>query len=58
MLTRYFTAIGAFILIALVIRNLLTRQQQRVLHGLVTVFAKILLAVSALSALLAFLFRG
>ncbi|ULJ62838.1 hypothetical protein MIS46_01835 [Wielerella bovis] len=52
MLTRYFTAIGILLLLALMVRVLLNRQQKQVLHQFVSVFAIILLLISLLYALI------
>lgn len=57
MLTRYFTAIGVLFLLSLIVRILLNRQQKRVLHQFVTVFAKTLLIISLLSTLITLLNR-
>lgn len=50
MFTRYLTLISAFILILLIIRNLLTRQQQRSLDTATKQIAKILLITSLIAA--------
>ncbi|MCG7656313.1 protein MIGRI [Wielerella bovis] len=52
MLTRYFTVIGILLLLALMVRILLNRQQKQVLHQFVSVFAIILLLISLLYALI------
>lgn len=49
MLSRYFTAIAFLILCALVIRNLLTRRQQRAVSELVSLTAKVIVVVSLLA---------
>ena len=50
MFTRYLTLISAFILILLIIRNLLTRQQQRSIDTATKQIAKILLITSLIAA--------
>lgn len=50
MFTRYLTLISAFILILLIIRNLLTRQQQRSIDTATKQIAKILLIASLIAA--------
>lgn len=50
MFTRYLTLISAFILILLIIRNLLTRQQQRSIDTATKQIAKILLVTSLIAA--------
>lgn len=50
MFTRYLTLISAFILILLIIRNLLTRQQQRSIDIATKQIAKILLITSLIAA--------
>lgn len=50
MFTRYLTLISAFILILLIIRNLLTRQQQRSIDTATKQIAKILLITSFIAA--------
>ncbi len=56
-LTRYFIVIGVMIFMFIIIRHLLTRQQQRTVHQFVSWFAKILLLLSLLAALLVYLQR-
>ena len=50
MFTRYLTLISAFILIPLIIRNLLSRQQQRSIDTTTKQIAKILLITSLIAA--------
>lgn len=50
MFTRYLTLISAFILILLIIRNLLSRQQQRSIDTATKQIAKILLLTSLIAA--------
>ena len=50
MFTRYLTLISAFILILLIIRNLLSRQQQRSRDTATKQIAKILLITSLIAA--------
>lgn len=50
MFTRYLTLISAFILILLIIRNLLSRQQQRSIDTATKQIAKILLITSLIAA--------
>ena len=50
MFTRYLTLISAFILILLIIRNLLSRQQQRSIDTATKQIAKILLVTSLIAA--------
>lgn len=50
MFTRYLTLISAFILILLIIRNLLTRQQQRSIDTATKQIAAILLIGSLIAA--------
>lgn len=50
MFTRYLTLISAFILILLIIRNLLTRQQQLSIDATIQQIAKILLISSLIAA--------
>lgn len=50
MFTRYLTLISVFILILLIIRNLLTRQQQRSIDTATKQIAKILLITSLIAA--------
>ncbi|ULJ60647.1 protein MIGRI [Wielerella bovis] len=57
MLTRYFTAIGILLLLALMVRILLNRPQKRALHQLVVLFAKLLLLISTLFTLLTLLLK-
>ena len=50
MFTRYLTLISVFILILLIIRNLLSRQQQRSIDTATKQIAKILLITSLIAA--------
>ena len=50
MFTRYLTLISAFILTLLIIRNLLSRQQQRSIDTATKQIAKILLITSLIAA--------
>ena len=50
MLTRYLTLISAFILIIVIIRNLLTRRQQRAIDATAKQIAAILLMGSLIAA--------
>ena len=50
MLTRYLTLISAFILIIVIIRNLLTRRQQRAIDATAKQIASILLMGSLIAA--------
>ena len=50
MLTRYLTLISAFVLIIVIIRNLLTRRQQRAIDAIAKQIAAILLMGSLIAA--------
>ncbi|WP_325198151.1 protein MIGRI [Kingella oralis] len=50
MLTRYLTLISAFVLIIVIIRNLLTRRQQRAIDATAKQIAAILLMGSLIAA--------
>ena len=50
MLTRYLTLISAFVLIIVLIRNLLTRRQQRAIDATAKQIATILLISSLIAA--------
>ncbi|MDK4679529.1 protein MIGRI [Kingella negevensis] len=50
MLTRYFTAIGILVLLALIWRTLLNPQQKRSIDQFTRLFAKLLLIISLLIA--------
>ena len=50
MLTRYLTLISAFVLIVVIIRNLLTRRQQRAIDATAKQIAAILLMGSLIAA--------
>ena len=50
MLTRYLTLISAFVLIIVLIRNLLTRRQQRAIDATAKQIAAILLMGSLIAA--------
>ncbi|ULJ69645.1 hypothetical protein MIS45_01960 [Wielerella bovis] len=57
MLTRYFTVIGILLLLALMVRVLLNRQQKRALHQLFVLFSKLLLLTGTLITLLTLLLK-
>ena len=50
MFTRYLTLVSALVLIVVIIRNLLTRQQQRSIDTATKQIAKILLITSLIAA--------
>ena len=57
MILRYLTVAGGLILIVLIARQLLSRRQQRAVHEVVTLFAKILLIASLLMAVFLYVKR-
>lgn len=58
MLARYFTVLGLLLLAGLIIRHVFSRRQQRAVHELVVLSAKVIVAAAVLAMLWKFFVQG